>query len=102
MRAVSIRLSLLVLTLAGLLPSASALELSCHIHPPSADDTGGAVPALIGPFSDEASCQAARQRLFGSAGRCHCVLGFASPPSAGPRSSDAPDSRQLPPEGSLP
>jgi hypothetical protein len=106
MRAVSMRVPVLVLVLVlvlgGFLPSASALEISCHIHPPSADDTGSAVPGLIGPFADEARSQSARQRLFGLAGRCHCVVGFAAPPSAGPRSFDAPESRRLPPEGSLP
>lgn len=101
-RAVAMRSPVFVLMLGGFVLTASALGLSCHIHPPSTDETGSAVPAIIGPFSDEASCQTARQRLFGSAGRCHCVLGFATPPSADPRSFDAPGPRQVPHEGSLP
>lgn len=66
-------------------PVGAQLRMSCHIHPPDTDS--GETPAIIGPFTDAAGCQAERQQRFGDRGRCHCTAGFASPPGWG-RPSD--------------
>jgi hypothetical protein len=80
----------LAATLAAARPvSAATLGTACQIDPPQAA-SGDEVPATttIGPFSDPPDCEAARARLFGDLGRCHCTTGFT--PARVPR--DAPNS----------
>jgi hypothetical protein len=67
---------LLIVLLQGGMAAASALRTACHIHPPT--DASGTPGTLIGPFADPAACRAARVRLFGDLGRCHCTRGFSA------------------------
>ena len=67
----------------------------CHIHPPAADTLR---PELIGPYADAPSCEDARRRRFGPAGRCHCTAAF-TPDWLGPT---APDHRDTAGDGRRP
>lgn len=82
--------SILVIALIG--PALASPRISCHIHPPAAlterqadASAGGQAtvanppPQTIGPFSERDQCEAARRRLFGELGRCHCVAAFSHP-----------------------
>lgn len=63
------------------------LRVSCHIHPPDVAIASAGVPVpagTIGPFLEQTECEAARARLFGSDGRCHCAPGFDRPRPAVP------------------
>lgn len=74
--------SVLALALAVTAPLA-APRTSCHIHPPQTDEADEAPTTTLGPFSRPADCEAARARLFGDLGRCHCNSGFARAPGPG-------------------
>jgi hypothetical protein len=57
--------------------TAAAASPRCHIHPPDPPaGNGPSGPAIIGPFDGRETCEAARSRLFGDLGRCHCTGGF--------------------------
>lgn len=57
----------------------NAVEINCHIHPNADKKEQDLNTNIIGPFTSESDCEAKRLQLFGNAGRCHCVYGFAFP-----------------------
>lgn len=65
---------LLISPLLGGAAVAAILNTSCHIHPPA--QASDAPVASIGPFTNAEQCEAARARMFGDLGRCHCSRGF--------------------------
>jgi hypothetical protein len=71
--------------------AATWAAVTCHIHPPGS--TPERPRGLVGPFASARVCEAERQRLFGGAGRCHCVADFAPewlPPPAPERPGESP------------
>ena len=71
----------------------SAIEITCHIHPPAQGKDRTSPATTLGPFATDSTCASVRQQMFGNAGRCHCVPGFASPGIRG-----RAQSRRLAPE----
>jgi hypothetical protein len=55
---------------------ATAMETTCHIHPPAQDKDSALPGTTFGPFATESKCETVRQQLFGTDGRCHCAPGF--------------------------